>query len=201
MDKYEKAYKKSCDVMKVEYKEEKVKIDVKKLEKILIIAGLTIAITSSTITGLAVNSINDFSKNAQVTEYISEYSNIVLNNTHRTKDNKNYWYDIGAIASELLEDKETFLEKFYTVYRNIGYNEESRRSNLDNILLTVSSYISGSEEKYPGFEKYDSFDDFMIKNNFVDKKGKPSEKEYEKAMIEYINAKSTIESFTEGRGR
>ena len=57
MGKYEEARRRSRDVMVVEYKKERCKIDVNKLKKLFIAAGLTLVIASSALTAFITHSV------------------------------------------------------------------------------------------------------------------------------------------------
>lgn len=203
MTRYEQAYKKSCTSSKVNYKKDRMVIDKTKFKKFLITASLVIACASSALTGVVINTIDTIKDNQIVSEYIEPYYAIVSNNTHRTVDNQNYWYDVSDIADELLSDKEAFNEKFYAVYQRIGYNDSNKIKHLDQILSIVDGRLSMNPEPYDKFVGYDSFNDFLIANSFVDKEGKPSREAYEKHMNEYIIAKATMEKLSgkeEGKG-
>ena len=78
MGKYEEARRRSRDVMVVEYKKERCKIDVNKLKKLFIAAGLTLVIASSALTAFITHSVDSIKDKITINEYLSQYSTMKL---------------------------------------------------------------------------------------------------------------------------
>lgn len=93
-------------------------------------------------------------------KYAAEFQKEVINeNTHRTYDNKGFWYDYEAIADRISKsDSPDVL--IYLCY------------------LNIDSVYTGRVLKYLGYE---SFNDYMQKHNFED------EEDYSKQMTRLIH--------------
>ena len=176
MGKYEEARRRSRDVMVVEYKKERCKIDVNKLKKLFIAAGLTLVIASSALTAFITHSVDSIKDKITINEYLSQYSTILSDNTHRTQDNEHFYYDHYEIGKEISDDAETFDEELYAVYTNMSY----RDSNIDQIVRATG--------------EYSSLDEYLVANKFVDENGNPSEEKYKAVMDTQILAKAALKA-------
>jgi len=179
MENYERARRKSRNVARVEYKQEVFRIDVDKLKKLIAVSALTLTVLVSSLTGLAVKGVNDLQETVKVNDYLSQYSHIVSENTHRTNDGQHYWYDTYDIEKEVSNDPETFKEELYAVYNRIGYNDENKIDHMNKIVNHTGNYSD--------------FNDYLVQNGFVDENGEPSRENYEEYMDAYILAKVNME--------
>ena len=101
--------------------------------------------------GLTVGGIDKIIDNAEENSYSGDYAyefqkNVINENTHRTYDNKGYWYDYEAIA-EYIEKSASPDVLVYLCYVN------------------MDSIHTGRVLKHLGYE---SFTDYMAKKNFKD---------------------------------
>ncbi len=62
----------------------------------------------------------------------------INNETHRTDDYQNYWYDYGDIASSFDGETMDFDSFVYGNYQQIGWNQESRLSCMDDLFYQFS---------------------------------------------------------------
>lgn len=139
---------------------------------ILVVGGLVYG--SST----AINKMQEY---GIVNEELSQYSTIVNQNTHRTDDNQHYFYDTSDIASEISDIKEDDIDKaIFGVYSNIGYNDENKIEQMNNIMNSVNF---SKQEEAKGF---DNFNDYVVSKGFVDKDGKADYDAYTNAMAKMI---------------
>ena len=121
--------------------------------------------------GLTVGGIDKIIDNAEENSYSGKYAiefqkEVINENTHRTYDNKGYWYDYEAIAEYISKhDSQDVL--IYLCYVNID------------------SIHTGRVLKYLGYE---SFTDYMAKKNFKD------EDEYAETMRQVIGDGEKLDS-------
>jgi len=108
---------------------------------------------------------------------------IVSQNTHRNGENSYYSQD--AIARDLLRlDDNLFDYAFCAVCNDMGKNINNKvgiggKSNIDSVIYFLKLYSSvdgGFTNDYVRqcFEGVDTLDDYLLKNNYVDKAGNPS---------------------------
>lgn len=116
-----------------------------------------------------------------VSEENKTASDIMKNNTHRTNDRENFWYDTEGIAKDTIKSysEDLYDVALYGYYSDIRFN---RQSNMDNIIRDLSHAVPDNSR----FKNYSDFDDYLIKNNFVDDKGNIDKKIYEDKMKKYI---------------
>ena len=172
MSNYERARRKSRNVARVEYKQEVFRVDLDKLKKLITVSALALTVLVSSLTGVAVKGVNNLQDQAQINEYLSQYSSIVSENTHRTDDGQHYWYDTYDIEKEVSNNPETFSEELYAVYNKIGYNDENKIDHMNKIVNHTGNYSD--------------FDDYLTKNGFVNEDGSPSRENYEDYSDQYI---------------
>lgn len=106
---------------------------------------------------------------------------ILKNNTHRTDDRKNFWYDTEGIAKDTIKNytEDLYDVALYGYYRDIRFN---RQSNMDDIIRDLRYAVSEDSN----FKKYRDFDDYLVKSGFVDDSGNADKKVYEEKMKKYI---------------
>ena len=138
-------------------------------------ACLIAAITSSVISmGNALNPdyIND--------SYRAGYT-AVSGETHRTSDNEGYWYDYDDIARNY-DEKYDFDSWVYGAYHNVGWNEHSRISCMDELFDRL-------EDR--GITEFDSFLEYCeAKGVCIEKKGKLviDTKEFSNIIEDYMRS-------------
>ena len=172
---YERAKRKSVKVAAIEYNGERFKIDLDKLKKLLIAGTAAVTMTVTILTASVTNALNTVRDNMEVDEHLSQYRDIIVENTHRTSDNQHYWYDVDGIGREVAEDLNTAEDKLFAVYKDIGYNEANRDKHMDQVI----DYLG---------EEYKTFDDYLKLKGFVDEKGNPSREVYEEYNTKRIAA-------------
>lgn len=83
--------------------------------------------------------------------------------THRTQDNQGYWYDYQDIARRY-DEKYDFDSWIYGTYKNVGWNQESKISCMDEVFDAL-------EDR--GITEYDSFLEYCEAKGFcIEKNGK-----------------------------
>lgn len=155
----------------------KHKVDKTKYMKAFIMGGLSIAVAT-----IALSSVIKLGKKIKEDMFLQNYSSIVSVNTHRTSNNEGYWYDIDAIANQLLQEEDISLA-LYGVYNKIGYNQGNKNLQMASLLNSMKFFAEYNNQEV---KTYSSFDDFLITNGFVDKEGNPSTRKYEEAMDNYV---------------
>lgn len=105
--------------------------------------------------------------NALNPDYINDSYNAgyqaVSYETHRTQDNQGYWYDYYDIAGRY-DEQYDFDSWVYGTYKNVGWNQESRLSCMDEVFDAL-------EDR--GITEYDSFLEYCeAKGVCIEKKGK-----------------------------
>ena len=186
MDKYEKGYKKSCNVKKIRYKGKVYKIDIKALAKFSAQSALAIILAGAalvSVAGKAADNIDNF-KNIQQVK--SAYVQILEDNTHRTYDNKGYWYDYESMAKDLLQNPEDYGVQMYCIYDRIGLNKEDKIECMNKLIEQINFEISKNPEKYQNFNTYKNFGYFLMDNGFL------STDEYEQNMEEVLELRANV---------
>ena len=166
-------------------KEKVIRVKEKTLKNFIKASIVIIGLSSVGIVQAGNSLANHINKAQVVGNSISEARNFVHSSVHRTADNMNYYYNTDQIADYILKNPESKYEKIYAVFTTIGYNEASKNEQMDIIIKKVF-------ENENGDAIYNSFNQFLIENGFVDKDGNPSKKDYEEKMKEYIFAKEEL---------
>lgn len=146
--------------------------------------AVAIIILLSTITALQLGyDIKDRrDNNKAVNAYFAEVDDKVKDEWHPTANYKSIYYDLGDLIEYIKEVPDEIPERLYGVTSHIGFNKSWTVDDLDSIVIGVYKNEDGTSV-------YESFDDFLIKNEFVDKDGKPSTKEYSDRIIDYMREK------------
>lgn len=153
-------------------------------------AGAMIAILASAALAYGGHTLSEKLSDAKVvSQEISEYSNLVNSETHRTNDNQHYFYDIGDIASKLAEDQDNIDKGIFGVYKNIGYNQGNKIEQMDGVIDFMAFAKTDTENKI----EFDSFNDYVVSKGYVLENGKADYEAYEKAMTEMIVNEHNIE--------
>lgn len=158
--------------------------------KITFVSGAIIAILAAgglVFAGHTV--INNANQYKIVNQELSEYSTIVNENTHRTDDNQNYFYDTYDIASAISKDQSDIDKAIYGVYSNIGYNKANKLSQMDNVISSVEFTAKADEVA----DHFSNFSDYVISKGYIDKDGKADFKAYENAMTQMLVDENAIE--------
>ena len=180
----DRARRKSYNVAAVEYKQEKFRVDVDKLKKLVAGAAISIALVASILTGVVVKGVDSLQDQMTINEYLSQYSSIVNENTHRTENGKYYWYDTPRMAKEIANNPETLEEELYATYKRIGYNYANKIDQISDVVNCMG---------------YKDFDDYLIQHGHVDEEGQPSRDGYEEYMDASILSKAMMAKAEEGR--
>ena len=183
---FERARKKSVKETKIELSKEKVLKMFKRAAVVNILAGMLLA--SSVMIG-----VDKFSeaidRNAIVSEEAQFGKSIVSRHTHRTADNKNYYFDTTSIAYDLMDDMENYPENLYGVYRGIDYKVVE---NMNSIFYIVHN--SQDVEKKWEFQDYSSLTDFCEAKGFKNDQGVDYEA-FMKYLHKIIIAKHNAEEY------
>ena len=103
---------------------------------------------------------------------------IITRNTYPTDDFQNFWFDNAGIAEELLElPDEAFDAELYATYTEMGVNRKNAYiDNFSKIIYYLGLYADAEKDSL-AFARTNGccdFDEYMIKNGFVDENGEPS---------------------------
>ena len=183
MDKYERSYKKSCNVKKIKYNGKVYTIDKKALTKFVAQSLLAITLAGVAIVSVAGKAADNIENFKSMNQIKSQYVQVLNDNTHRTNNIEDYWYDYDGIAKGLLKNTEDFDLQLYCIYEQIGYTEESKTDCMDNLFKAMNFEISKDIEKYKDFGVYNDFKNYLQSNGYL------SIDEYEEAMDEILNEK------------
>lgn len=188
----------NSDLIEINYKKEKYKISANRLKKVIVTAFLVTALASTAVGIGLTRGVENLKDDNIIYEHVSEYNDIILDNTYRTADNEGHWYDTYNMARDILKKDDQNLA-LYTVYQGIKCgSKESKKEHMDRIVKSISSLGSGYQDINEWFGDCKNFDDYLIKNDCVDKKGNPSTKLYEKKMKTYILGKDAYTKSTFG---
>ncbi len=105
-----------------------------------------------------------------------KYVDIVAQNTHRTKDYQNYYFDNYEIAKDILKLPYYAIDMgIYNVYLDMGPDRSNPgHPNLDEVIDYLGSLTQDDEILKKKFGRCYTFDDYLIKNGFytIDKDNK-----------------------------
>ena len=166
MNKYERGYNKSCNVKRIKYNGKVYKINIDELKKFLRDATIVIAGVAMII-GLGDITVKRYDEFKEMQEMKKPYVQVLNDSTHRTNNIDEYWYDYDAIAKDMLKDSDSFDLKLYCIYDQIGYNDTSKKSCINELFQNLNFEISKEPSKYIDFEVYGSFEEYLISNGFV----------------------------------
>lgn len=179
------------DIIDVKYRGSRFKISAHRLKVAVVTSFLATAIAATSI-GIGLTSQIHKAQDAMVVrEELKSYAQMVGEETHRTEKNDGYWYDTYDIAFRVLEDEDIH-KALYGVYKDIGYNKQNKIEQTDDVITNMKKIVTYNQDTYGDKPVYDSFNDYLIKNNFVDKEGKPSTSVYEEKMNEYVLGQAKI---------
>lgn len=173
------------DIIDVKYRDSRFKISAHRLKVAVVTSFLATAIAATSLGIGLTNQFHQAQDRRTVTEELRTYAQLVGNETHRTNDLQGYWYDTFDIAKGVLKDEDMH-RALYGVYKDIGYNQANKVEQTDDVIRNMKTIASSSSEQYGDKPVYDSFNDYLIKNNFVDKDGRPSTAVYEEKMDQYV---------------
>ena len=161
----------------------------KKLARAFLVTAITGMLIGGSVHALSSN-IHDNIEISQILEETNEYGEKLVNsNTHRTADNKGYYYAEEKIAEGLLEDPTMFDANLYGVYGHIGYSQVNRMEEMDKVMYWVKLL-----NKDENLVTYDKFEDYYRQKGFVDKEGNFDAKSFRKNAAELIEAQEILNS-------
>lgn len=172
-------------------KDKVIRLSEKKVKRVVVLAITTIALLCATNLGQAgFDFVDNIQRNMVISRALSESNGVVNSNTHRTSDFQNYYYDVDNIVDYIVEDQEEIPARLYGTLNAMGFDKGFASDERDAIISKVFQNEDGTKE-------YKSFEDFLVKNKFVDENGLPSIKAYREKMDEYIYAKKQFEEQSE----
>lgn len=188
---YQNAKSKSISGKPVERKKECICIEKGFLKKSYIVLG-----AAAIVVGIGLSSaISKIDNKITSNSYVYYNRTIVTENTHRTSDNQNFWYDTDDIAFEISTldesvDKDAII---YATYMNLDYN---RTDNMNDVMRALKKY----EDETSKFKKYNSFAEYVIDFGFVKENGEADIEEYKKYMDGYVCNLSKLEEYQSDKG-
>lgn len=169
-------------------KEKSVRVKVKKLRMYIAVMSISIGLAGTGIIQLGKNVVDQVNKKIVVSEAIESSRQFVHSEAHRVENNPSmYYYDISDIAKYISSNEDDLYQNLYGVFTTIGYNKQNRNEQMTEIVRRVF-------EDEQGQSLYDTFDEFLADNGFVDKEGNPSTKKYDDQMQDYIYAKEQFKT-------
>lgn len=79
------------------------------------------------LTAAGISAVNDIQENQILYSYSSEFrTNAINNNTHRTQNNKYYYYDYDGINDYMAREGADYSQEAYLAYRNLGEHQMDR---------------------------------------------------------------------------
>lgn len=165
---------------------EKIQKDI--LKKKLIKCSLYIGLIAGTFNlATSVSTAISNAPTVVIDEYIDENGlNIVSRNTHRTEDNRNYYYSHQQIAKEILRsDNQEFL--IYICFREMDSKTYEKYSNQEvRNMDDVFYQLNKQSENDSVYKEYDSFKEYLIKSGYSNNNGDPDYKMYDHYMQERL---------------
>lgn len=160
-------------------------IDFKKISKSLATIVLSVTVVVGTV-NFAKSTYSESMEHVSIEIGSSLYSNessVVGKNTFRHGDI--VYYNQESIAKDLLQlPSEIFDYAFCTICNDMGSNLNNKvgvlgKSNIDTVIYYLKNYSSVdgvyyNEKVSNAFNNIDSFNEYLIKNGYVDKAGNPS---------------------------
>ena len=96
--------------------------------------------------------IDNISEGIVMYEQMSDFrTEVIIPNTHRTDNNKYFFYDYSNIADAIMEDGKDFSTELYKTYIGIGQTQTNRVMKYTN-YSSLESYVSAC-----GFENIDDW--------------------------------------------
>lgn len=166
MEKYNNSYKKSCNVKRIRYNGKVYKINIDELKSFLAGAALAVAGVALLI-GVGDKAIDNYTEYKNIQQIKSSYVQILNDNTHRTYDNKGYWYDYEKTAKALLQNPDDFDLSLYCIYDQIGTNREEQLNCMNELIEQINFEISKNPEKYKDFEVHKNFGYYLMDNDYI----------------------------------
>lgn len=186
-------------IIEVNYRGDRFKVSAHRL-KVTVVTSFLITAIAATSLGIGLtNQFHAAQDSREVRDALQSYAQLVGNETHRTNDLQGYWYDTLDIAKGVLKDEDIH-RALYGVYKDIGYNQANKVEQTDDVIRNMKSLVSSNPEQYVDKPMYNSFNDYLIQNNFVDKEGLPSTKVYEEKMDQYILGQTQMNNIIKETG-
>jgi len=158
----------------------------KKARRAYRIQGAIIAIVLMATSYFTVPNIVDAFKDYSNDSYHAGYT-IVREETHRTEDRQNFWFDYSDIA-DAYEEGMDFDSFVYGVYQRIAGSGSGRTMiNMDDFFYQMH---------YRGYTEYSSFEDYCLAKGFSkEKDGRivVDRGKYERAIRDYLKDLKEIE--------
>ncbi len=165
--------------------------------KAMFIVGSIVAIIATSGIFYTVDKITDMYQTSTIVKENIQYGKKLVNeNTKRTSDNQNFYYETYDIAHELVKDPANFDGNLYGVYTSIGYNKASQLKQMEDVVSYVGSIVSSSKEDL-GINYYKDFTDYCIKKGFVKEDGTIDLSAYEKAVRSQLVKEQQINKLQE----
>ena len=176
------------DIVDVRYKGERFRLSAHKLKVSVVTTLLATAIAATGI-GIGITKVVDNIKdNKAVSAALEEYDSIVADNTHRTQDNENFWYDTRGTARDILNSEDRDLA-IYATYQDIRIN---RTKNMTDIFSEMDRQIANNPELYPDVTPYGGYANYLKNIGCLDKDGNIQEDLYKSKMDAYALAVSNF---------
>lgn len=175
----------SNDTVEIYYKDSRHEISVTKLTTGVVTVFMVGAISVTATWGAFMDFVGYVQDKNYANSVAISYAEMVNDKCHRTNDKQGYWVDTSGLATSILEC-EDYHEAIYGAYRNVGYNDESTKKLMNEIVAHMGRQIETDQYKYIEYPKYQNFDDYLEIHGFKDTE------DYEKGMVQYLNAKKEM---------
>ncbi|MBQ6841078.1 MAG: hypothetical protein IJO63_03055 [Bacilli bacterium] len=109
----------------------------------------------------------------------AKYSpDIVTRHTHRTEDYQNFWFDNSGIAEDILKLPDEYCDAYmYSIYEEMGINRSNGYiDNWSNVINYLGIYADATKNPltFARTNGCSNFEEYLIKNGWVDEAGEPS---------------------------
>lgn len=169
------------NIKDIYYRKDRKRITAQQLKVGVVTTFLASAIAFTTLGIGITNGVENIQDQIAISSVCEEYSKIVSDNTHRTKNADNFWHDHTGIAIDILQAEDRDLA-IYTVYNHIIYN---RTMNMSEIFSEIDRVIRNNPNLYPDIPEYGGYYNYLKNMGCIDKDGNIAAEKYKEKMDNY----------------
>lgn len=174
-ERMEFARKRSIGNMTSRYKPDKRRTNKK------VVAGV---ITGILTTAIAMQGVGAISDNMTLDTGTSYGVQSTIDNTRRTDDGANYYYDEFSMAQDLINDPVNLDVNVYGQYSKISYD---KNGVMEHVFEYYSKLVNGHENEY-NLPNYSSFFDYCQANGILNEDGTINEDKWKDIVLNKIEA-------------
>ncbi len=174
-ERMELARRRSIGTMTSRYKPDKRRTNRK------VVAGVISGILTTAIAMQGVGAISEHMTLDAGTSYGAQST---IENTHRTDDGANYYYDEFSMAQDLINDPANLDANVYGQYSKISFD---KNGVMDHVFEYYSKLVNGHEDEY-NLPSYGSFYDYCQANGILNEDGTINEDKWKDVVLNRIEA-------------